>query len=337
MALDNDYSDDSLVREAVTMKMFAKMGIPAPREMHIRLFINNEYAGVYTVIEEVDRDWIERVWGAAEANTESGGFLYEYTHNQPWDFEYLGEDLEPYAVLFQPETHETDALSTLFGPIEEMVRAINESSDDDFETAVSQYLDLPLFMKHLAIESFMAEWDVLVGFDTTNNFYLYRFKSGTTSQFIPWDKDRTFQAVDQSITLRFDTNVLVQRAMQVPALRQAFYDALMQCAAFAQAPGADDARGWLEREVDRQTQQVAGAVATDPVYPFSQDQFQAAVASLLDFGHNRAGFVTCAVAKAEAGADAGQADCTVPPASTPSTGVRAATPRTTRAALRFTR
>lgn len=122
-------------------------------------------------------------------------------------------------------------------------------------------------------------------------------------------------AIDQSITLRFDSNVLVRRAMQVPALRQAFYDALTECAGYAQERDPNDPRGWLEREVDRQTQQIAPAVAEDPVYPFTQDQFLAAVAFLHDFARARAAFVTCEVSNAQASPDAGQTDCSLPAAS----------------------
>ena len=315
LALDNEYSDDSLVREAVTMKMFAKMGIPPPREMHLRLYVNNEYAGVYTAIESVDRDFVTRLYGVDEANVETGGFLFEYSHIMPWNFEYLGEDLAPYAALFEAQTRDTDAMPVLFTPIEEMIRVINESPDEDFADAVGQYLDLPRFMKHLAVESFMAEWDGIVGFDTTNNFYLYRFRTGSLSQLIPWDKDRTFYAADLSVTTRFDTNVLVRRAMQVPALRQAFYEALAQCVAFAQEPDPNDPRGWLEREVDRQTQQVAPAVAEDPVYPFPREEFATAVAFLLDFARTRASFVTCEMGNTLAPLDNDPTSCTTSPAS----------------------
>ena len=64
-ALDNMYSDTSLVRETVTMKMFAKMDLPASRESHVRLYVNNEYVGAYVIIEAVDRTFIDRTFGSA--------------------------------------------------------------------------------------------------------------------------------------------------------------------------------------------------------------------------------------------------------------------------------
>jgi spore coat protein CotH len=91
--LDNAYSDSTLVRESVTMKMFARMNLAAPREAHARLFVNNEYAGAYVVVEEIDDTFIARVFGLSEGGVENGGYLFEYEHIADYNFEYLGPDL----------------------------------------------------------------------------------------------------------------------------------------------------------------------------------------------------------------------------------------------------
>ena len=274
--LDNAYSDSTLIRESVTMKMFARMNLPAPREAHIRLFVNDEYVGAYIAVESLDRTFVSRVFGLQEGATENGGYLFEYEHLSDYNMEYLGPDLQAYAPMFRPQTHETDSLVTLFEPIEELIRTINDAPDQDFAAAVGQYLDLQQFMKYLAIETFMGEFDGFVGENAVNNFYLYRFQQNGRSQLIPWDKDAALQGVDVPVTARMDANVLVHRAMDVPELRQVFIDTLAQCTGIASEPGTpDDPRGWLEREIERQATQIADAVAVDPVYPFSQGQFAA--------------------------------------------------------------
>jgi spore coat protein CotH len=298
-SLDNMYSDSSLVRETVTMKMFAKMGLPAPRESHARLYINNEYAGAYVIIEALDRLFVDRVFGAQESNVENGGYLLEYQWNYPYRLEYLGTSLEPYAALFKPQTRDTDSIVNIYGPVEDMIRTVNEASDANFATGVGRFLDLGLFMKHMAVESFMVEWDGITGFAGMNNFDLYRFRSDGRSQFIPKDKDAALAFVDVPVTYRFDTNVLVQRAMQVPEFRQAFIDALKQCMVLAAEPTADDPRGWLEREIERETLMIKTSVAEDPVYPYSMDDFGAGVDSLMDFAQRRSTFVSCDVAQME--------------------------------------
>jgi hypothetical protein len=309
-SLDNMYSDSSMVRETVTMKAFAKMGIPAPRETHARLFVNNEYAGAYVLSEAIDRTFVARVFGAAEAQVESGGYLFEYEYLFPYHFGYLGSDLESYAELFKPQTRETDSIVNLYGPIEDMIRTINEAPDGDFAEAVGKYIELPLLMKYLAVETFMVEWDGLVGFAATNNFYLYRSRQNGRSQFIPKDKDASLAFVDIPVRYRLDTNVLVQRALTVPELRDEYLQALTECVALAQEPGADDARGWLEREIDRQTSQIASAVAEDPVYPYSFDEFESVRDVLLDFARARPPFVGCEAAALEDDFNA-EPDCAV--------------------------
>ena len=307
-SLDNMYGDTTLVRESVTMKMFTKMGLPAPREAYARVYINNEYAGAYVILESLDRTFVTRVFGPEEGNVETGGYLLEYQWLYPYHWEYLGSGLDSYAPLFKPQTHETDSVVNIYGPVEDMIRTINESSDQNFAASVARFLDLNLFMKHMAVESYMVEWDGVAGFAGTNNFDLYRFRSGRT-QFIPKDKDAALAFVDMPPTYRFDTIELVRRAMQVPELRQAYIDALKQCMALAGEPAADDPRGWLEREIERQSQIVKPAVADDPVYPYSFDDFLAGIDILTDFAERRTSYVSCEVTQMESPLDEPQEAC----------------------------
>jgi spore coat protein CotH len=297
--LDNMFGDTSLVRESVTMKMFAKMQLPAPREAYARVYVNNEYAGAYVLIESIDRTFIERVFGRQEGNVESGGYLLEYQYHYPYYFEYPGPGLEAYVQLFRPQTRETDSVVNIYGPLEDMIRTINESSDGEFAAAAGKFLDVDLVMKYLAVESFMVEWDGLTGFAGANNFYLYRMRQGGKSLFLPKDKDASLAFVDAPATHRFDENVLVRRLIMVPDLRQAYLEALKQCILLAGEPGPDDPRGWLEREVERQTSVVRPAIAEDPVYPYSFEDFSAAVDLLTEFAQRRASFVSCDVAQME--------------------------------------
>jgi spore coat protein CotH len=304
--LKNMVTDPSLLRESVAMKLYAQMAIPVPREAHARLYINNQYAGVFVVVESIDRTFLSRTFGASEAQLDTGGYLFEYKWAFPYDFGYLGTDLRAYAPLFEPQTHETSAISSLYDPIEQMIRTINESSDDDFAAAVGKYLDTTLFMKYLAVELFTVEWDGFAGNWETNNFYLYRSQAGR-SQLIPKDRDHAFNwdganaddFINAPITLRLDTNVLARRAMADPQLRQIFLDALTATATMAAAPASDDPRGWLEREVDRQSRQIAAAVPEDPVFPFSVDGFRADVDFLLRFAEARPAIVASQVAQME--------------------------------------
>ena len=101
-----------LVRERLSMLFFRLMGVAgAEREAHARLFVNNEYAGLYTIVESPDKDFLERNFGERE------GRLYNYQFDDaanlagvpPFVFQYLGSDPSLYVPSpFKPETQEDD-------------------------------------------------------------------------------------------------------------------------------------------------------------------------------------------------------------------------------------
>src|SRR5262249_35024514 len=154
--------------ERVVMEVFSKLGIPAPREVSATVYVNGDYYGVYTVLETINKAFLQRTVG------EDGGYLYEYQDTDRYHFEYLGDDPALYSPrFFDPKTHENNPKPL---PLVAMIRTMNTVSDDDFAKAMAPYISLSGFMKHLAIEDFMAETDgILSGM---NNFYLYRFDNG---------------------------------------------------------------------------------------------------------------------------------------------------------------
>ncbi len=103
--LDNLTQDPSAVRETTAMKVYGRMNVPAPREAHARLYINNRYAGLYAVVESIDKTFLARIFGAIGDDTQNDGHLYEYNYTDPWFFNYLGSDLAPYKQRFDPKTH----------------------------------------------------------------------------------------------------------------------------------------------------------------------------------------------------------------------------------------
>jgi spore coat protein CotH len=111
------------------MAFLRQLGIPAPREAHTRLFINDEYAGVYTIVEPVDPVFLQRHFD------ESDGHLYAYEWVAPWAFDYRGPDSAKYSPA--PLKPENDLIYLDPAPIVAMVQTINEARGDQFESAMS--------------------------------------------------------------------------------------------------------------------------------------------------------------------------------------------------------
>ena len=126
--LDNLTQDPSMVRETVTMKLFARLGIPAPRESHVLLYVNNAFAGVYAAVEEIDKRFLARIYGIVAEDTQNDGYLFEFKFIDPWYFTYLGSDLEQYKLRFEAKTKENKSDQEKYGPIEELVRLVNDTA-----------------------------------------------------------------------------------------------------------------------------------------------------------------------------------------------------------------
>ena len=294
IVLDNLTQDPSMMKEVLSMQLFSRLGLPAPREAFVRLYVNSTLVGLYTVVESIDKRFLERVFG------EDGGNLYEYDYTFDYNFEYLGSALEPYSTLFSPKTNESHSMTDLFGPIETMVRTANQSSDATFESAMAAHLDLGAFIRHAAAENFVAENDGWLGYAGMNNFYLYQAGDRTPFQVIPWDKDNAFLQPDFAIFERIDRNVLTRRAFAVPAVREAYLDGLIAAVAASREgqQGDDSGTGWLGREIDRLHALIGAAAREDTNKPYADSEVEAAIDGLRAFARARPSFVTCAVAAA---------------------------------------
>jgi spore coat protein CotH len=292
LVLKNLTQDPSFIHESTAMKFLRTMGISAPRESFAVVYINHAYFGVYALVEDVNEVSLPRFVG------ENTGYLFEYRWMFDYHFEYLGSDLTQYAPLLAPRTRETESLEAFYRPIEAMVRAMNDAADPDFVSAVSQYLDLNLFIRHVAIHDFVAENDGILGYAGLNNFYLYRFSGTTRHQFIPWDKDNTFISIIYGILQGHAENVLMRRAMQVPELRDLYFSTLIESADLADRIDEGTTQGWLEREVLRQQALIEASALNDGHKPFTNDEFSAASSFMLQFAEGRSAFVRCEVARA---------------------------------------
>jgi hypothetical protein len=292
--LRNNTQDASNMHERLSMLLFRRLGEPASREAHTRMYINDQYAGLFTIVESVDKTFLKRNLG------EDGGYLYKYdypTDGTAYHFEDKGSDPNLYVPLpFKPETHEADPKPEF---IVQLVQAVNQSSDSAFRTAVGAYLDLQKFIRHVAVEVFVGDYDGFIGNYGINNFYFYRFDGQKLFTFIPWDKSEAFRAGPTSSIFHNISDVgdaqknrLMTRVLSYTDLYNFYLDSLVACALSASELTAGDSRGWFEREVQKEYDQIRDAARADTEKPYSNDSFEAEVVALLDFARRRSGIVT---------------------------------------------
>ena len=295
--LRNNTQDSTNMHERISMLLFSRMGEPAPREAHTKVYVNDQYVGLFTLVESVDKTFLKRSLG------EDDGWLYKYDYpvdGTPYYFEDKGSDANAYVPLpFKPETNESDPRGEF---VAQLVQAVNQSSTATFRTAVAPYLDLKKFLRHVAVEVFIGDYDGFLGNYGINNFYFYRFSNQKLFTFIPWDKSEAFLAgPESSIFHNIDDvgdpqkNRLMTRALADPELSSYFLDTLLDASRSAGELAPGDGRGWMEREVAYEYAQVRDAARADTEKPYSNEQFEAAVTALSDFARRRSDLVTSQV------------------------------------------
>ena len=290
LSLNNVWQDASGLRDLLATKVYRTLGLPASRMAPVALYVNNQYAGYYLVVEEVDEPFLDRTFG------ESGGYLFEYKWVSPYYFDYLGADLAPYAARYESRTRTTESDGARYLPVEEMVRTVNEAPDEDFPAAVSPYIDLEAFMRLTAVQAAVAEPDGLLGGAGMNNHYLYRSGQRAPHRFVPWDASLALAAADYPVHAWHAENVLMRRAMAAPSLKQLYRDTLLEAAELfdrveAGPAPAEPGPGWLEREASRLLDLIRPAVYADPLKPFTNEAFDASATEVLTFARTRSGFV----------------------------------------------
>lgn len=305
--LRNQTQDPSGMRERLSMALFRRMGMVAEREAHAKLYVNDEYAGLFTIVESPDKDFVQKTLG------ESAGWIYEFhfdnaavaSGGKPFVFQYLGPDPSLYVpVPFKPETREDDPQGEVIG---RWMQAVNDTSAAGWRASIAPYIGLAQFIRHVAITNFLADQDGMTGDFGPNNFYIYRFMNTSRFVFLPWDKSNALWDPNFSIFRNLDDgpedhrNRLVLRALQEADLRQLYLDTLLECAAVADEgamPGRDTVAaqpGWFEAEVAREYAQIRAAALEDTLI-FSNQDFEAAIQDVTRFARERGAAVRQQVA-----------------------------------------
>jgi spore coat protein CotH len=276
LVLDNQWQDPSFLHEMLTMEAFRRMGQAAPRAAFVRLFINNQFQGLYALGEEIDEAFVQ---AAVHENT---GYLFEYQFAFPFFTQDLGDDLAPYKLLFQPENHAGDTDEMIYGPLRDLFHDVSEPDDAVWRERVDARIDLTQLLTHVAIQNFLTENDGIAGYAGINNFYLYRFAGTTRHRIFPWDEDNAFTFLDASILRRPEHPViLLERALAQPDLRTYFLDVAEQCAHVLTESG------WLTSEIDRLAALITPTVLEDTHKQFSNDQYFADLDFIRTFAATR--------------------------------------------------
>lgn len=301
LVLDNLAQDPSGIHETVSNWLFARMGIPAAREAHARLYVRGEYAGLYAVVEPVDKTMLARVFGSNGDDVLNDGYLYEFDKAGVWDFRYLGPDLAPYKAYFQAKTHESQSDEDQYRLIETIVRLANQTSPSDLPAVLEKYLDIKGLVRYLAVQNFLAEYDGFLGEFGVNNFYLYRLEHSEQHVFIAWDDDLSLGDPNYDVFSGVQTNALASRIMGNRDYLALYLATLREAVDSADKRTNGAQIGPFEEEIRREFGLIEAAMLEDTVKRWSATDYTTGRDLTIQFAPKRIRYVGCEVARLTGG------------------------------------
>lgn len=230
--LNSNYGDNSMMREKLAYDLFNAAGIPSGRTAYARLYINNEYKGLYLVVEQVKHRFFESRFGNPVGNC--------YKDN--WsELSWVSADRQSYiATAANPSPAleiMTNADSFDCTDIAGFISVLNNTVDGSFEERIQYYFCVHEFLSALAINALIGTIDDYWYY--AHNFFLYNY--GGRFMWIPWDLDHCFGAmwagfeVETSDVYAFEPRntdssegrrPLIDRILLVPSFRQYYRQCL---------------------------------------------------------------------------------------------------------------
>ena len=175
LCLNNNYSDNSSMREYISYKIMGEMGLDVPECAYSHITVNGEEWGLYLAVEPVDEVFL------AAHFADATGDLYkpEGVGGIGADLVYNGDDISAYTGLnLKTNLNSSDGKEIL---------ALMQALEDG--EGLEEVLDVEKALKYIAANVALANFDSYLG-NTTHNFYLYEENGRFT--IIPWDMNLAF-------------------------------------------------------------------------------------------------------------------------------------------------
>ncbi|HTM20253.1 MAG TPA: CotH kinase family protein [Kofleriaceae bacterium] len=184
--------DQSEMREVITYSLFRGMGLPAPRASHATLSVNGDPQGLFVMVEDLDKEYIQDHWTMDEGN------LYKAVWPQWTD-----------ADMYRSALDTNEGATTDVSRMLQLQQAIAQSTDATFPANVAGKIDLQHLARYLAVDratrnidsirTFRCFDDTQTAEDCINgNYYWYEVPNGPT-ELLVWDVDLSLQIWDSDL------------------------------------------------------------------------------------------------------------------------------------------
>ncbi len=255
LTLNNMIQDPTMSSEHLSYRLHGLLGHPAPRHGYANVYVNGERFGLYTLVETVDEQFIDRHFP-----DDDDGVLFEGG--------YGGDFNEGCAPLFQLQ--EGDEANV--GVLQALIDDVEASTPDTFPAVLAAHFDTDALLDVWAVEIVSSNDDAYTTLG--NNFYVYYAPLAARWALIPWGTDQAFQG-DEPFPTELG-GALAERCLASPACASALDARIDHLLGVWDDAGFAD---WATAEADR----IESDCRTDPRSDWGDYGCRDALAALRDW------------------------------------------------------
>jgi hypothetical protein len=185
MNLNGEHNDPSIIRSKLCWDLLRDFDIPGSRSSHVRVYINDNYYGLYINVEHIDEEFVDSRFGNQDGN------LYKCLW--PADLDYLGSDPDSYKLMVGDRRVyqlKTNKQQDDYSDLAHFIDVLNNTPDDEFLCEMDKVFNIFDYLKIIAVDIFTGNWDGYIY--NNNNFYLYHNTKTDKFEYIPYDMDNTY-------------------------------------------------------------------------------------------------------------------------------------------------
>ncbi|HPM12227.1 MAG TPA: CotH kinase family protein [Bacteroidales bacterium] len=183
LQLHSQNNDPSQIRERLAYKLYRDMGVPAPRSVHVKLYINGEYYGLYALTENIDKQFLSNNFFDATGN------LYKDVWPTKVDGNTASSERDFLMKL------ETNILSkTNANIITSFANELVQSEGIESMEIVRNRMDIDKIISYIIVDRAIRNDDgAFMWYGTSNhNYFWYETPKNRKVHLIPWDMDAVF-------------------------------------------------------------------------------------------------------------------------------------------------
>lgn len=277
MNLNGEHNDVSMMRARLVHTFFNESGVASSRANHVRLYLNGTYRGLYTNVEHIDGEWLEKRLPHAHGNLWKCTYPANLLYNGPDGEDYMYAPPWTTTPVYELKTNEAE---NDYDGLAGLIDVLNNTPIADLPCALEDRFDVNRYLRTAAAEVLAGHWDNYIG--NQNNFYLYRRTPDGRLTYLSYDLDNTLGVewggdwvVRDVYNYTTENRPLYTRLMQVPLYRELYTWHLRDLINTTFDSDAFETRG-----ADWQVE-AADAAAEDAYYPldygFDYDDFTASL------------------------------------------------------------